>query len=430
MFPSPPPFKSFKEFEYGLKSTQFASKLSIEFMFSNTLIIFLLFLIIVMAFIFWAGAKNAHRREQAYKSALEINQKKLDLQTSRIHILSRALPNLQSAMGEIHENNWQTIALDESRALLWADGASYWCLHESSQELELTVARGLDTSIKEIRVRLDFNEADALVKAAKTRVPVLLTDNEIVSEPQSTLAVPLVVSARVMGVFRFIRKGDSALNPRELDLIAMFIRQLALVVENHEMASNREKFYLELVQTLAEILDSRDASTIGQTKKARHLARLVAQELNMPEQFIYYLEFAALLHDVGKIAIDDSVLKKPGKLTPEEFEAIKKHPEIGYKILAPVTMLAPVAPMVLYHQEWFNGKGYPEGLSGEEIPLGARIVAILDAWGAMTSVRPWRPPLSNEDALNEIRKGSGTQFDPRVVEAFVLALEKTRDVTG
>lgn len=144
----------------------------------------------------------------------------------------------------------------------------------------------------------------------------------------------------------------------------------------------------------------------------------------MPEEFIYYLEFAALMHDIGKIAIDEQLLKKPGKLTPQEYEIIKKHPEFGHKILAPVTMLAPVAPMVLYHQEWFNGKGYPEGLSGEEIPLGARIVAILDAWSAMTSTRPWRPALSYDQAVQEIKKGAGTQFDPKVVDAFIATIER------
>jgi len=377
-----------------------------------------------MTVIFWVGAQNAHKRDRAYKTALENNQKKLDLQTSRINILSRALPNIQSVVGDLNSDSWQTLALDEARALLWADGASYWRFHETPRELELQVSRGLETTIKENRIPIDKEQAEALSQAAKTRVPVLLVNNEIVSEPQSTLAVPLVVSGRMWGVFRFIRKGDDPLSPRELDLVSMFVRQLALVIENREMVTNREKFYLELVQTLAEILDSRDASTQGQTKRARRLARGMAHELDMPEQFIYYLEFAALLHDIGKIAIDESVLRKPGKLTPQEFEIVKKHPEIGYKILAPVTMLAPVAPMVLYHQEWFNGKGYPEGLSGEEIPLGARIVGILDAWGAMTSERPWRPALTKEEALKEIRKGAGTQFDPRVVEAFVAAVEK------
>lgn len=390
----------------------------------HLLVIFLLFLLIIMAVIFWIAARNAHKRDSAYKSALESNQKKLDLQTSRINILSRALPNLQASFGDVKlQDGWQTLALDETRALLWADGASYWRFLEHERELELQAARGLESTVRETRVKLDTEE-NALVQASKTRVPVLQTDNEIVSEPQSVLAVPLIGSGTLLGVFRFIRKGEEKISARELDLIGMFIKQLALVIENREMVNNREKFYLELVQTLADILDSRDASTQGQTERARRLARGVAQELDMPEQFIYYLEFAALLHDIGKIAIDESLLKKPGKLTPQEFEIVKKHPEIGYKILSPVTMLAPVGPMVLYHQEWFNGKGYPEGLSGEEIPLGARIVAILDAWAAMTSDRPWRAALTLEEALKEVRKGAGTQFDPGVVEAFVATIEK------
>jgi HD-GYP domain-containing protein (c-di-GMP phosphodiesterase class II) len=225
-------------------------------------------------------------------------------------------------------------------------------------------------------------------------------------------------------VFRFVRQGGEAISNRDSDLIAMFVRQLSISLENRDMVNNREKFYLELVQTLADILDSRDASTKGQTQRARGLARAMARELDLPDEFIYYLEFAALMHDIGKIGIEESILKKPGKLTPQEFEIMKKHPEMGHKILAPVTMLAPVAPMVLYHQEWFNGKGYPEGLSGEEIPLGARIVAIIDAWTAMTSDRPWRPALSEDVAVREIRKGAGTQFDPKVVDAFVAAIEK------
>jgi HD-GYP domain-containing protein (c-di-GMP phosphodiesterase class II) len=228
----------------------------------------------------------------------------------------------------------------------------------------------------------------------------------------------------VWGVFHFVRSGEEKLMSHDADLVYMFVEQLALALENRDMTQNREKFYLELVQSLADILDSRDAATEGQTKRARRLAKGVARELDMPDEFIYYLEYAALLHDIGKIAIDDHVLKKPGKLTPQEFEMIKKHPELGHRILSPITMLAPVAPMVLYHQEWFNGKGYPEGLSGEEIPLGARIVGLLDAWLAMTSIRPWRPALSKEEAMKEILKGSGTQFDPKVVEAFQATVEK------
>lgn len=373
----------------------------------------------------WAVIEMNRRRIDAFKSALEINQKKYDQQTARINMIARTLPNLQAMVSNANTaDNWQTLALDEARALIWADGASYWKCLENEGLLELHVARGTESGVKDTKLVIDKNKENILNQVVKTRLPALSVNEEDVFSTESVLALPLIVGGELVGVFRFSRKGHESLTPRDSDFIAMFIKQLALAIDNRNMVNNREKFYLELVQTLADILDSRDQSTEGQTRRARRLSRAIARELDLPEEFIYYLEFAALMHDIGKIAIDDQLLRKPGKLTPQEFETIKKHPEIGYKILAPVSMLAPVAPMVLYHQEWFNGKGYPEGLHGEEIPLGARIVAIIDAWGAMTSHRPWRAAMSVDEAVKEIKKGSGTQFDPRVVDAFLAAIEK------
>ena len=368
--------------------------------------------------------RASHRRSTVIRRALEDAQRKLDQYGARLNILARALPNLQTLLAaNASGESWQTLALDEGRALVWAEAAAFWRYTEKDHSLELQASRGLEVPDNEIR--LDLEHGQSLVsEAAQKRIALLANDNSIVSEPRSLLAVPLLVGSDLWGVFRFVRSGDDALSSRDRDLMAMFVCQLSLALERREFVRNKEKFYLELVQTLADTLDSREALTQGQTREARRLARGIARELDLPDEFVYYLEFAALMHDIGKIAIDENLLKKPGQLTPQEYELVKKHPEIGYKILAPVTMLAPVAPMVLYHQEWFNGTGYPEGLSGEEIPLGARIVAILDAWAAMTSDRPWRPPLPREQALREIQKGAGTQFDPKVVEAFLATLER------
>lgn len=364
------------------------------------------------------------KRMAAYKSALETSQKRVDQQTSRINMIVRELPNLQTLITSSNgHENWQALVLDQARTLIWADGASYWAYSASTNELNLVVARGCENPPKEEKITVQNNNGE-LAQAAQNRIPVLVVNEKDVLSTESILAVPHIVSGEVTGIFRFVRNGHEVLTTRDSDVVFLFMKQLSLAIENRAMVNNREKFYLELVQTLADILDSRDAANEGQTRRARALARAMATELDLPNEFIYYLEFAALMHDIGKIAIDEQLLKKPGKLTPQEFETIKKHPELGYKILSPVTMLAPVAPMVLYHQEWFNGKGYPEGLHGEEIPLGARIVAIIDAWGAMTSHRPWRPALSKDEAVKEIKKGSGTQFDPRVVDAFLLAIEK------
>jgi HD-GYP domain-containing protein (c-di-GMP phosphodiesterase class II) len=272
-------------------------------------------------------------------------------------------------------------------------------------------------------VQLASSEED-LVECAKSRISVVKNDESVASEAKRTLCVPMEIAGRLAGVFRFVRHGGEAFHTRDADMVLMFMKQVALCIENRDMVNHRETFYLELVQTLADILDAKDASMEGHTRRMRSLARAIGRELHMPDEFIYYLEFAALMHDIGKIGIDESLLKKPGKLTAEEFAIIKKHPELGHKILAPVTMLAPVAPMVLYHQEWFNGKGYPEGLSGEEIPLGARIVAIIDAYSAMSSSRPWRPALTDAQVIEEVRKGAGTQFDPKVVDAFLSVMQR------
>lgn len=370
------------------------------------------------------------RREiKAYKSTLEINQKRLDLLLSRLNMLTKTLSGLQTAVfNTFPSDTWKKLALDEVRALIRANEASYWRFREREQELERDVVRSTAAGAQPDPVSIKFG--DGLIgEAAKKRMSVLVPaapSKGIPDEEAGNLVVPLVVGGELWGVFRFSGRGETQFTQRELELAEMFIKQLSLALENRDMVLNREKFYLELVQTLADLLDARDATKEGQTRRARSVARGIAKELNMPDEFIYYLEFAALMHDIGKIAIDEQLLKKPGKLTEQEFEIIKKHPEVGHNILQHVSLLAPAAPMVLYHQEWFDGTGYPEGLRGEEIPLGARIVALIDAWTAMTTDRPWRPALPHEKAIEEIKKGAGTQFDPKVVEAFLATLEKQR----
>jgi HD-GYP domain-containing protein (c-di-GMP phosphodiesterase class II) len=204
------------------------------------------------------------------------------------------------------------------------------------------------------------------------------------------------------------------------------------MLHNMDLFDSLQTFYLEMVQTLARAVDSKDAYTHEHSDRARVKARKVALEMSLPEQMVRYVEYAALLHDIGKIGIDEAILLKPGKLTPEEYEQMKKHPIIGHQILSPVKYLGPVAQMVLYHQEWYDGRGYPEGLKGEEIPLGSRIVAVLDAWDAMTSDRPYRKALGREVAVGELKKGAGTQFDPRVVDTFLRleSAEWTLEASG
>ncbi|MFI5362383.1 MAG: HD domain-containing phosphohydrolase, partial [Elusimicrobiota bacterium] len=234
------------------------------------------------------------------------------------------------------------------------------------------------------------------------------------------VSIPLMVKGKPIGVLNLhAKEGAEAFSDYNVKFLGILAGESAVMLHNMDLFDSLQTFYLEMVQTLARAVDSKDAYTHEHSDRARVKARRVALEMGLPDQMIRYVEYAALLHDIGKIGIDEAILLKPGKLTPEEYEQMKKHPIIGHQILSPVKYLGPVAQMVLYHQEWYDGRGYPEGLKGEEIPLGSRIVAVLDAWDAMTSDRPYRKALGRDIALGELRKGSGTQFDPRVVETFM-----------
>ena len=238
------------------------------------------------------------------------------------------------------------------------------------------------------------------------------------------IAIPLKLKDKPFGVLNLhLSREKESFTDYDLKFLTLLAGETAITLENIKLYESLENFYLEMVQTLARVIDAKDSYTGDHAGRARQKARRLAAELRMPEQMLRYVEYAALLHDIGKIGIDGAILSKPGKLTTEEYEEIKKHPAIGYQILSPIHFLGPVAQMVLYHQEWFNGMGYPEGLKGEEIPLGARIVATIDAWDAMRSDRPYRKALAVEIAEDQLVKGAGRQFDPQVVQAF-LKLEK------
>jgi putative nucleotidyltransferase with HDIG domain len=186
------------------------------------------------------------------------------------------------------------------------------------------------------------------------------------------------------------------------------------------------KAYDGTLRSLSNALDARDSETGGHSGRVADLTMAIATELGIPRdsEDWRYISWGALLHDVGKIAIPDRILQKPDKLTVEEWEVMRTHPRAGAEILLAVEFLAPVAEMVLSHHERYDGAGYPRGLMGEQIPLGARLFMIADAFDAMTSDRVYRLALPAEEALAEILRNSGTQFDPTCVRAFLSVYQK------
>jgi putative nucleotidyltransferase with HDIG domain len=184
--------------------------------------------------------------------------------------------------------------------------------------------------------------------------------------------------------------------------------------------------YIQTIRALAEAVDAKDAYTRGHSERVGVYASKLGRELGLPRELIERIYISGLLHDVGKIGVRDAIITKPDRLTFEEYEEIKRHPEIGARILQPVAFLADVVPCVRHHHEWYDGsdRGYPSRLVGDQIPLPSRIILVSDTVEAMTSDRPYRRGLALEKVVEELFRFSGTQFDPNCVDAMLRLLER------
>jgi putative nucleotidyltransferase with HDIG domain len=200
-----------------------------------------------------------------------------------------------------------------------------------------------------------------------------------------------------------------------LFVVPLFTTRLAY----HRYVETRQLFE-QTIGALANAVDARDKYTRGHSNRVSHISEAMCRVMNLPESEIEKIKWAGLLHDVGKIGIRDNILLKPGPLNREERVLMNQHPTIGAEIVAPASQLAPEAPLIRAHHEWINGSGYPDGLEYADIPLGARIMTIADAYEAMTSSRPYRlTPLTHEQAIAELVKYRGLQFDPEIVPVLV-----------
>ncbi|HHW03179.1 MAG TPA: HD-GYP domain-containing protein [Thermoanaerobacterales bacterium] len=208
--------------------------------------------------------------------------------------------------------------------------------------------------------------------------------------------------------------------------ILLFLVPLLIARHSFQLYMNMRKIYLETIQALATAIEAKDPYTRGHSERVAMYSSIIAEEMNLPEDFLNTLNFAALLHDIGKIGIPDEILNKPGKLSEEEFDRIRIHPILGANIVEKIDFLAQASSYIRFHHERQNGRGYPEGLKGEDIPLGAAILAVADAFDALTSDRPYRRAWNLDDTLHEIEINSGIQFRPEVVEALKNAVKKGR----
>ncbi len=213
------------------------------------------------------------------------------------------------------------------------------------------------------------------------------------------------------------RRNESRSIKKRLSDLQLANKSLEAQVE--ESYNNIQKHFEETINSLVAAVDAKDSYTKGHQERVAELVYMIGEIMGMDEEDLVVLQKAATLHDIGKIGVDESVLRKPGNLCREEYDMVKKHPVIGAEILSPVKFLGEVIPLVLHHHEYYDGSGYPLGLKGEEIPLGARIIAVADAVDAMLRERPYAPRKTVFETCEELRRVSGTQLDPKMVEAVL-----------
>jgi HD-GYP domain-containing protein (c-di-GMP phosphodiesterase class II) len=261
-----------------------------------------------------------------------------------------------------------------------------------------------------------------------------LGDDSLEEGPVSVLCVPIAGRERSIGVLTVLRQaalGDFRLS--EVQMICEMAAQSAMAVEQallfakvRTYADEVEVSYDSTLKVLMAALDTKDAVTQGHSERVARLTVAVAREMGIPSKQLIDIERGALLHDVGKIGVPDSVLLKEAPLTEGEWEAMQKHPLLAGLMVSKVGFLENAMPIMLYHHERYDGTGYPFGLEGDAIPLEARIFAAVDAYDAMTSDRPYRKALPHEEALRDIQRNSGIQFDPQVVEVFTRVMTRAK----
>jgi diguanylate cyclase (GGDEF)-like protein len=244
-------------------------------------------------------------------------------------------------------------------------------------------------------------------------------------EPSSSYAVaPLVVDGQSGCIVAALPDGD--FGERELRMLGGLAQQARLAIANASNYEGLERSFVSTVEALANALEAKDEYTSTHTRWITDLALRVGRRLELDERSLKRLELGALLHDIGKIGIPSVILSKPGRLTAEERALIETHPALGERIIAPIDRLLEVRAIVRHCHERWDGRGYPDGISGEDIPLEARIVFVCDAYHAMTTDRPYRKRLSHPEAVRRLLDASGTQFDPRVVRAALAVLDEAR----
>jgi putative nucleotidyltransferase with HDIG domain len=332
-----------------------------------------------------------------------------------------------------------SVILDEVTSLLNAD-AAVLLLNADTQTLEYVVGLGFKTeALQHTRLRVGQGYAGrAALERHIIAVPNLqespggFSEAPLLAEENfiGYYAVPLIAKGQVKGVLEVFQRLVVDVETEWLGFLEILAGQAAIAIDNATLFDDLQRSNVELIlaydttlEGWSHALDLRDKETEGHTLRVTEIALQLAQAMGFSPEEMVHIRRGALLHDIGKMGVPDTILLKPGPLTDEEWVIMRRHPVHAFELLSPITFLRPALDIPHYHHEKWDGSGYPSGLKGEQIPLTARLFAVVDVWDALRSDRPYRKGWPVEQVREQIAKDSGTHFDPHVVEIFLkLAL--------
>ena len=319
------------------------------------------------------------------------------------------------------------LALQKAEELCQAESSSIWELDDESGELFFRVVRGRAApGIQSLRVPLGRGIVGDVARTGRAEVvddaaadPRWGGDPDASFTTRGVLTVPLIARGRVVGVLQMLNSVDGAgFDANDLRRMELFAGPLAAAVANARLYAEQKRLFLEMVTTLAEAIERRDPYTGGHVRRVVTYSVLLGQELGLGAEQLEELRLAAILHDVGKIAVPDQILRKPARLEAEETRVMERHTVDGAEMVARIRSMRPLLAGIRSHHERPDGKGYPDGLTDPDLPTVPRIIAVADTFDAMTTDRPYRRALAPAAAAAEIARGAGTQFCPRAAAAF------------
>jgi len=383
-----------------------------------------------------AAARNAaFELNLAVRNAqLQKISEKESEQTQTILEISRILNST------LNPKTVRTRAMEGVVKLLDCEAGSLYLIDEARGEIYFEVALGeAADQVKEIRLKIgegisgwvaETGQSLLIPDVAKDPRWASKVDKKSKFQTKNMVTVPVKTRNKIIGVLQAVNKcRGRSFNQADLKLMESLADSVAIALENALLHDEQRRTFFETAEALADAIEKRDPYTGGHTRRVRDFSKAITEELSLDKDIMERLDLAAILHDVGKIGVEDRVLRKPGRLTDEEFACMCLHPEYGSEILSHIKSLGKVIPGMRHHHERLDGRGYPAGLKNSQIPQIARIISVADTWDAMTSDRPYRPALSEDAALKELWQSRGKQLDPQMVTAFFKAYKKGKIYT-